>query len=425
MKPRVELLCAGSELLQGQLNTHLAKLGALLASQGLALSREATLPDDRSAIAGALRSALSRSDAVIVCGGLGPTFDDLTREAASDALGAELRYVPRIFSRIKARFKRLRIRLPAENKRQAYVLAGARALDNERGTAPGQLLSLPPARPGGPRRTLALLPGPYRELRPILERDVIPFLRKRYGRSSFTDHLALHLGGIPESAADEKLKGLVAKAGPGLSFTILSYPGQVDFHAYIRGDSRRSAEACLREVRHEALAAVGRFLLWEGDSPLEAEVGAALTRAKLTLAVAESCTGGMIAAKLTDIPGASSFFLGGVISYADGLKKDLLGVSPRTLARHGAVSKECCKEMAEGVRARTGAEIGLSVTGIAGPTGGTASKPVGLVYIGVARPGRKAEVHELRLSGSREFIRARAATRGLQLVLRAALRRGK
>ncbi|MBI5882551.1 MAG: CinA family nicotinamide mononucleotide deamidase-related protein [Elusimicrobia bacterium] len=424
-RPAIELLCAGSELLKGQLNTHVPRISLLLAGRGLALSREATLPDDRAGLAREIRSALDRSDALIVSGGLGPTFDDVTREAAADALGLGLRFRPAILGRIKARFKRLGLRMPAENRRQAFVLSGAEVLVNKGGTAPGQLLTLPPGNGSGSRRirTLVLLPGPFRELAPILEAQVLPRLKKRYAPRSVTERLSLHLAGIPESAADEKLSNLVATAGPGLSFTILSYPGQVDFHAYAIAKTSRQARAVLGRVRRKALAAVGRHVLWEGEAPLEAEVGRALTARRLTLAAAESCTGGMLASRLTDIPGASAFFLGGVTTYADALKKDLLRVRPKTLRRHGAVSRECCREMAEGIRRRTGCSLGLSVTGIAGPAGGTRSKPVGLVYIGVAGPGSKTTVHELRLSGDRGFIRTRATTRALQLLLESAARR--
>jgi nicotinamide-nucleotide amidase len=413
----MELLCAGSELLDGRLNTHLAKISVLLACRGLGLSREMTLPDDRAALADAIAAALGRCDGLIVCGGLGPTFDDLTREAASDALGLPLRYHAPIFRSIQSRFSKIRLRLPAENRRQAFVLAGARVLANKNGTAPGQLLTLPPREPGGPVRTLALLPGPWRELHPMLMDEVLPALVKRYAARVFTERLSLHLAGIPESAADEKLTRLVATAGGRRSFTILSYPGQVDFHARVTGASASAARSELDRVRRAALKAVGAFTLWEGDEPIEAVVGRTFAEKRLTLSVAESCTGGSIASRLTDVPGASSFFLGGAVAYSDSLKRDLLGVRPETLRRFGAVSEECCREMAEGVRRRTGASVGLSVTGIAGPSGGTASKPVGLVYLGIAGPKRRSSVHELRLAGSREFIRSRASTRALQILL--------
>ncbi|MBI4679276.1 MAG: CinA family nicotinamide mononucleotide deamidase-related protein [Elusimicrobia bacterium] len=414
---RVELLCAGSELLRGQVNTHLARISLRLAAAGLALGREASLPDDQDALAAEIRSALGRCDALIVCGGLGPTFDDLTREAAASALGRSLAYHPAIFKRIRRRFAELALSVPAENKRQAFVLAGAEVLANEVGAAPGQMLTLPARRPGGLPRTLVLLPGPYRELSPMLEGGVLPRLKKLYAAKARTMHLVWHLAGIPESRADERLKAPVARAGPESSFMILSYPGQVDFHAYLRAGSDRRAREIMRRVRRRVLAAVGRFVLWEGDLPLEAVVGRQLLARRLTLAVAESCTGGMIGARLTDVPGSSAYFRGGVVAYSDDLKKGLLGVDPARLARHGAVSEECCREMAEGVRRASGSSVGLSATGIAGPSGGTRAKPVGLVFIGVSGPGPGTKVHALRLSGEREFIRTRATTRALQLLL--------
>ncbi|MBI5210847.1 MAG: CinA family nicotinamide mononucleotide deamidase-related protein [Elusimicrobia bacterium] len=420
--PRVELLCVGSELLAGQVNTHVGAIGRRLLAAGLRLSRESTLPDDEAALGLAIKGALARCDALIVCGGLGPTFDDVTREAAASALGLRLVYRPRIFDRIRARFARLRLRTAAENKRQAFVLAGARVLANKTGTAPGQLLSIPPQPPGSPsalRRTLVLLPGPYHELSPMFEGQVLPFLKKTYARSTRTEELLLHLTGIPESLADEKLRRLVGQARPGLSFTILSSPGQVDFHAYVSAPTAARAAASLRKVRAAALAAVGAHVLWEGERPVEKVLADELGRRRLTLAVAESCTGGMVGAALTNVPGSSAFFRGSVTPYANDLKASLLGVSPATIARHGSVSVPCCREMAEGVRRLAGASVGLAVTGIAGPAGGTPAKPVGTVFVGIAGPGSRFKAHKLRLGGGRSGVRGRATVRALQLVLQA------
>ncbi len=414
---RVELLCVGSELLSGRLNTHQSYISKALLRNGLSLAREVSLPDEPAAIAREIKAALRRSEAVLVSGGLGPTFDDVTREAAARALGRPLRYVPAIFKAIERKFARYRLAVPEENRRQAFVLKGAKVLENRAGSAPGQLLTLGgPA--GGRARTLALMPGPFSELEPMLVREVLPTLRRRHAGNIRVESRVLHLSGVAESAADEKLSGLTSRPGPGLSYTILAGSGQVDFHIYARAADRAEARRLAEEARRRALAAVGDHVWGEGEQTLESEVGKLLEARGLTLALAESCTAGMIGARLTSVPGSSAYFRGGVLAYDDSVKHRLLGVSPATLARDGAVSRRCAGEMARGVRKRVGASMGLSVTGIAGPAGGTRSKPVGLVYFGLSGPGNRAVVRKLRLAGERETIRQRATAAALHFLWR-------
>lgn len=414
MKPaRVELLCVGSELLSGRLNTHLGKLALALNRAGLSLSREATLPDDRAMIAAEIGAALERSDAVLVCGGLGPTFDDLTREAASHALGRPLVFKKTVWARILERFKRHgHRRVPAENKRQAEVLTGARVLANENGSAPGQLLRLP-----GPK-TLALLPGPWNELWPIFTKEVLPALKRAHARGVHAAAWTVRLSGIPESAADAKLAPLTQRPAPGLSYTILAGAGQVDFHAFARAKSAMAAARLVAGARRRALAAVGAHAYGEGNDTLEAAAGRLLKASGLTLSIAESCTGGLLGGRITAVPGSSAWFRGGVIAYHDDLKRGLLGVPAATLAKHGAVSRACAESMAEGARLRCAASLGLAVTGIAGPSGGTRKKPVGLVFIALAGPGNMLLCREHRFVGNRAAVRERAAAAALDMLVR-------
>jgi len=411
-KPRVELLCVGSELLGGKVNTHQAYISLALAKLGLPLSRESSLPDDLAPLRRAVAEAFSRADALIVCGGLGPTFDDITREAAADALGRPLIFKPELFAQIKRRFKRFRTAMPAENRRQAFVIEGARALKNDFGSAPGQWLELSSA--GGSRpKTLALLPGPFAELSPMFEREILPRLKSLYVRGIFSRALSVHLAGISESAADERLQVLTRKPQPGETFTILAGRGQVDFHAAVRAASAAAAEQKITRVRRLIRRAVGTHAFGEGESTLESAAGNLLRRRRLTLAAAESCTAGFFSGRVTAVPGSSDYFKGGVISYSNDLKIRLLGVSPKTLKRRGAVSAECAREMAEGARRAAGASIGISITGIAGPSGGTKAKPVGLVYIGLAGPDGRTEAWQGRFLGSRQTVRERAAAAAL------------
>jgi len=412
----VELVCVGTELLDGKENTHLPAIALRLRAAGLRLARETVLPDEPAALRDGLRAALERSDALLVCGGLGPTFDDLTRDALAEALDRDLVFQPRLYAGIRRKFAHLRVRPPRSNRRQAFLVRGAEALDNRNGSAPGQLLVLRQARRPWPK-TVALLPGPTREMVPMLESDVLPRLRRTYGRGLHTGSLVLHLCGLPESVADEKLKPLTARAGPGLDFTILfSALGQVDFHAFVRTASARRTKALLARVRRQALRLVGRHAFGEGPTTLEAAVGGELRRRRWSLAVAESCTAGMLAARLTSVPGSSAYFRGGVLAYHDDAKRRLLGVSPATLAGAGAVSAACAREMAAGARRAAEADLGVAITGIAGPAGGSPRKPVGLVFVAIAGPGDAVCLSRLRFSGGREAVRQRAAAAALRLL---------
>ncbi|MBI5239706.1 MAG: CinA family nicotinamide mononucleotide deamidase-related protein [Elusimicrobia bacterium] len=409
--PAIELICVGAELLDGHGDdSHRGALALRLRAAGLRLARETIVPDDPEALEGAVRAALGRCDDLLVCGGLGPTFDDITREGVARALGRDLVFSPRLYAGIRRKFARLKVRPPRENRRQAFLVRGAEPLANRAGSAPGQLIVL--KRPGDAPQTVALLPGPPREMAPMFDAEVMPRLKRAHGVPGAAV-LSLHLCGLPESAADEKLRPLTRRAGPGLDFTILSGAGQVDFHAFASGPGARGRIA---RCRRQALRLVGGHVFGEGPATLESTVGALLLRRRLTLAVAESCTAGLLGGRLTSAPGSSAYFLGGVLAYHDSVKRGLLGVRPETLSREGAVSAGSAREMAEGVRRLVGADLALAVTGIAGPSGGGPGKPVGLVFAALAGPGRAVLVRRWLLSGDREAVRQRAAAAALRLL---------
>jgi nicotinamide-nucleotide amidase len=408
--PVVELLCVGTELLDGNHDSHRRTLALRLRAAGLRLAREGILPDDAEALARAVRAALTRCDALLVCGGLGPTFDDVTREAVARALGRDLVFSPPLYAGIRRKFARLKAGLPRENRRQAFLVRGAEPLPNRVGSAPGQLIVL--ERPGGRPQTVALLPGPPREMAPMFDASVMPRLRRAYGTPGGAS-LSLHLCGLPESSADEKLRPLVRRAGPGLDFTILSGAGQVDLHAFASGPGARGRIA---RCRRRALRLVGSHVFGEDGATLESAVGALLRRRGLTLAAAESCTAGLLCGRLTSVPGSSAYFLGGVLAYHDSVKKGVLGVRPATLARGGAVSAAVAREMARGARRLTGADLAVSITGIAGPSGSGPGKPVGLVFAALAGPGRSVMSRRWMFSGDREAVRQRAVAAALRLL---------
>ena len=410
--PRASLICVGSELLAGKLNTHQPWLAVRLRRVGFDVVAESSVPDSVGAIKTAMRRALDACDAVIVCGGLGPTFDDVTREAAAAALGRKISFEPKLWRALLRRFARYHVTVPEENKRQAEVLDGAAVLHNESGSAPGQRLVF--RWKDGRPRSLILLPGPYHEMAPIFER-ILPDLAKRHARGKGAASLCLRLVGVSESLADEKLDAVRVRF-PAASFTILASEGEVSFHATVRAAKQAAARRQLAALRTATLRAIGQWSYGEGDATLESTVGLRLKKNRLTVAVAESCTGGLLGARLTSVPGSSSWFHGGVIAYDDSVKTGLLSVSARLLKKHGAVSAECAEAMALGVRKAVGSDIGISVTGIAGPDGGTKKKPVGLVHLAVSGPGAAFRFNRLSIPGPREAVRARAGGAALALL---------
>lgn len=417
--PSAEILCVGTELLAGKVNTHAAYLCARLRSEGFRIRRETTLPDCPEEIAAAVGEALARSDAVLVCGGLGPTFDDLTREAVSASLGRSLRYRPELYAHILRKYRRVRLRIPSSNRRQAWVIDGARVLPNSRGSAPGQLLCL-----GSPRgrRTLALLPGPASEMKPMFEGQVLPRLlaRRRPGGARARAETVLRLYGIAESAADTLLSPLTRRPPDWAEYTILANLGQVDFHIAARAPRAALARRRLERLRERALRRVGRFCYGRDSDSLESVLGARLQALGWRLAVAESCTGGLLGERITSVPGSSRHFLGSVVAYDDRVKSGVLGVAPSLLRGRGAVSSACASAMAEGARRLTGAQAALALTGIAGPGGGSRAKPVGTVFLALALPGGgEPAVRHFVFPGSREQVRERAAASALYWLLSA------
>ncbi|MBI2387721.1 MAG: CinA family nicotinamide mononucleotide deamidase-related protein [Elusimicrobia bacterium] len=409
--PRAYLVCVGSELLAGQVNTHQAWLSVRLRRAGFEVAGESSLPDSVAEIRAALRRALDSADAVVVSGGLGPTFDDLTREAASAALGRGLRFIPSLWRVIRKRFARYHAAVPEQNKRQAEVIDGAEVLANEAGSAPGQRLEF--RWKDGRPRTMILLPGPYSEMAPIFTR-VLPRLAARHARGGSAS-LSLRLVGVSESVAAEALDPVRGRF-PDASFTILASGGEVSFHAAVRASTAAAARKELAALRAAALEAAGRWCYGEGDATLESVVGAGLKKKGLTLAVAESCTGGLVGGRLTSVPGSSAWFHGGVIAYDDSVKTGLLGVSAALLKKHGAVSEECAAAMAKGACRAARTDVGVAITGIAGPDGGTKEKPVGLVYVSVYGPGGALRARRHEINGPREAVRSRAAGAALALL---------
>ena len=368
------------------LNTHQQWLCRQLADLGYVVTRQVAVPDTGSDIEQAVREALARADLVIATGGLGPTSDDLTRDLVAQLLGKELREDAAVLAHIRSFFESRKRPMPERTKVQAMVPDGATVLHNPHGTAPGLAMEVRPNhfRTGGKPSWLIMLPGPPRELRPMFTDTVAPLVRRVLPLASGFVCRTLRTTGIGESVVEEKIGGPLQRwVEAGLDLGYCARPGQVDVRLAAHGSD---AERQVREAETIVRGLLGPYIYGVEDEDLETVIVRLLTERKATLALAESCTGGYIANRVTNVPGASAVLLAGLVTYSNAAKQKFLGVHAETLARHGAVSEPVAREMAEGARRQTQADYALSVTGIAGPSGGTPEKPVGTVYIGLAGP---------------------------------------
>ena len=397
---RIELITTGTELLLGQvMNSHPGYLSGRLEAMGLSLARQTSVPDGREAIREVLRESWGRCDLLLVTGGLGPTSDDVTREVVAEFLGKPLEYQAEIHERILAYFQRRNLTPPEMVKVQAMVPRGMEVLPNDHGTAPGLLWE-------EKGKMLVLLPGPPRELAPMYESSVEPRLRATARSAVGTRILRVH--GQGESFVQERCEEELRAMG----VTQIGYcarPGEVDLRLKSgNGVLLERAVTRVREILGEAVYAEG------GETMEEVVVGLARARG-IKLATAESCTGGLVASRLTDVPGASEVLLGGWVTYSNEAKVRELGVKEESLRKYGAVSAAVAAEMAEGARKKAGADWAVSVTGIAGPGGGTPGKPVGLVYLGVAG-SEGVETIEKKLVPERKTFKAMASQSALDLL---------
>jgi nicotinamide-nucleotide amidase len=381
----VELINTGSELMLGRvLNTHQQWLCRRLADLGYVVTRQVAVPDTARDIQQAVREALSRADLIITTGGLGPTSDDITRDLIAQLLGRKLHEDAGVLAHIKSFFASRNRAMPDRARVQVLVPEGATVLPNPHGTAPGLAMEIKvnPFRADKQLSWLIMLPGPPRELRPMFNNSVVPLLARALPVESEFVCRTLRTTGLPESLAQERIEeALRPLVETGLDLGYCARVGQVDVRLSARGVK---AQSLVREAEAVVRERLAGQIYGVDDDELEEAVVRSLTHEKQTLAVAESCTGGCIAHRITNVPGASLVFLAGLVTYSNEAKQKFLGVRVETLDQHGAVSEAVAREMAEGARRVTGADFALSVTGIAGPTGGTAEKPVGTVFIGLA-----------------------------------------
>ena len=384
---KIEIINTGTELMLGAvLNTHQQWLCRNLANLGFTVDRQVAIPDTGDAIQQAVREALSRADLILTTGGLGPTSDDLTRQLIAELLNRPLHEDSAVAAHIEDFFARRHRPMPVQTRIQALVPEGATVLPNQHGTAPGLLLEVPPGvfRASDRPSYLIMLPGPPRELQPMFADQVVPILRRVLPQETRFVCRVLKSTGLGESLIEEKIAAPLAPwVLRGLEIGYCARFGEVEVRLSARG---AEADAWVQQGEEIVRALIGPHIFGMGDEELEAVVIRALAERKRTLAAAESCTGGYVSHCLTNVPGSSAAFLGGVVSYSNESKVRLLGVKRETLDNHGAVSKAAAREMAEGVKRELDSTYGLAITGIAGPTGGSSEKPVGTVFIALAGP---------------------------------------
>lgn len=410
---RAAIIAVGSEMLTpAKVDTNSLFITEQLNLLGIELAFKSIVGDDRGELEHAVRDAIARVDLLVCCGGLGPTDDDLTRPVVADVVRRPLVEDEMMTAKIRARFQGRGLEMPEINRRQAMVPAGARVLPNVNGTAPGLWIE-------HGDRVVLLLPGPPRELKPMMRSVAEGLLRERAGGMSLVRRV-IKITGRSESHTEEMVQPLYAewsRAEVPIAATILASLGQIELHLSACCAVRPDAEAALDRAVQQVRNVMGLHVYSTDGRGLEEVVGAILAERKLTIAVGESCTGGLIASRLTDVPGSSRYVDRGVVAYSNAAKTELLGVPDELLKAHGAVSEAVATAMADGIRSRSRVDIGIGVTGIAGPDGGTAEKPVGMVCI-AASAAAGTRIRTFRFVGGREMVKFQASQAALDMVRR-------
>ncbi len=409
-----EILCVGTELLLGDIvNTNAAFLSQRLADLGISVYKHTAVGDNPERLRAALGLALDSADLVITSGGLGPTYDDLTKETVAAALGLEMELHEPSLVKIKSYFERTGRVMTKNNEKQAMMPRGAHVLENNYGTAPA--LAITDDVRG---KTVIMLPGPPGELIPIFNEEVAPFLLAQSDSVLLSKNI--HIFGMGESAVEEKIRSIMTESK---NPTVAPYckEGEVRLRVTAKADCKESANAMCDQMIKTILASeVAPFVYGIDVDSLEYALVDLLHKHSLTVCTAESCTGGLIAERITSVSGCSDVFFGGCVTYTNEIKEKLLGVSHDTLSRYGAVSEQTAMEMARGARLRFGTDIAVSATGIAGPTGGTAKTPVGTVFLGLStKNGEKFRKLSLSSMRSREYVRRVSASNALDIAIKA------
>lgn len=404
-----EIVAIGSELLTpSKTDTNSLWLTEYLNGIGIEVKLKTVVGDDEARLEDAIRDAIGRSDIVITTGGLGPTEDDITRTVSARAVGRQLQFRQDLLDQLRERFRSFGYEMPERNRRQAYVIEGAAVLPNPNGSAPGMLYQ-------EDGKVLSVLPGPPRESRPMFVDHVLPVLRASAEGISVR-RKRIMVSGLGESKLDELISPIYKEYDNPVT-SILFSRTSIEVQLTATGTSADEADSLNEELSDRICGKLGTSVFSAEGKRMEEVVGELLSGRKMTVATAESCTGGLVAQRITEVPGASDYFYEGFITYSNEAKMSLLGVSGELLAKHGAVSAEVAEAMASGARESSGSNFGISTTGIAGPTGGTEDKPVGTVFVAVADENGPRSVR-LNLPGDRTLVRWRASQAVLDLLRR-------
>ncbi|MGB6864698.1 MAG: competence/damage-inducible protein A [Candidatus Aminicenantaceae bacterium] len=406
---RIEIIAVGNELLTPYYqDTDSIYITQRLNDLGIEINFKSIVGDSRDDLADCISSSLVRSDIIFLIGGLGPTEDDRTREVVASTLGKKLIFEEKILNKIRQRFELRGFEMPSVNNKQAYIIEDSSILENKHGTAPGLWLE-------AGDKLLILLPGPPHEIKPMFENYVWP--RFLEFQKQFVARRVLKTSGLTESKIDSLLLD-VYPLQPSVKLTTLAYPGQIELHLFSRSmESHKKADEALDDLEYDLQKRLGDNIFSSSGEELEEVVGSLLRQAQKTLSIAESCTGGLLGHRITNVSGSSDYFQQGVLTYSNDSKVQLLNIPYDLILQHGAVSHEVAKAMAIGIRKISGSDIALSITGIAGPNGGSPEKPVGLVYVGLSLES-DVEVAKNIFLGNREIIKTQSSQKALDMLRR-------
>jgi len=408
MENLAQVICIGNEIMLGHIgNTNAQYISKGLSGIGIKTARHISIPDEHRVIVSSIKKALSDSSIVVLTGGLGPTVDDITLECISMALDRKLIFQKRVADHIRLHFKKRGLKMPKNNLRQALIPEDARPILNNIGTAPGLIIPVQ-------RKVLIAVPGVPFELYPMFEKTVLGFLKKTFPIQKIIRSRVIKITGLPESRVNEKIEGILRLKG-NVQMGIYPHPGEISVKITVTGEGKKRVDSTIKKIEKKIKSRLKNHIFGYDDEKLEEIVGKELLKREKSLAIAESCTGGLLADRITDIPGSSRYFRMGLITYSNESKNKILRIPLETIKRHGAVSKEVASLMAKDVRLLAGTDIGIGISGIAGPNGATRKKPVGLVYIALSTK-KKTICREFRFLGQRNIVKYKATQAALDMV---------
>lgn len=402
------VICIGNEILLGHINnTNAQYISQYLTNIGIKTSLHVSIPDDHQTISSSIRKSLLDSDIVVLTGGLGPTVDDITLECISMALNKKLIFNKKVAEHIRSHFKKRKLKMPKNNLRQALIPEGAKYILNNIGSAPGLIICVG-------KKVLIALPGVPFEMQDMIEKSVTPYLKKHFLPDLIIKSHVIKITGLAESVVNEKIEDIL-KIGGNVQMGIYPHPEEISVKITVTDKSANKVNSTINKIEKNIKSRLGYYIFGYDNEKLEQVIGKLLLKKKKTLSIAESCTGGLLADRITDIPGSTKYFQIGVVTYSNESKNKVLNIPIETIKEHGAVSRQVASLMAKNVRLLGRSDIGIGISGIAGPTGGTKKKPVGLVYISLSTKD-KTLCKEFRFLGQRNIIKFKATQAALNMI---------